>query len=166
MTSCRPRRRDGGATGAIGVLAALLLFGAPAFAAEPARTEPGHLHPPPEDPPTFEQTAPMWWPKKPQVVTRANKSWRTAGKVDRALSQACSNHRFTERIFMLFRAVYVDDVLGVAFGHGLNLYDPDHKAKPELIYLFRFGSTTGCLVLTTKNLDPAAAPADPGAKPR
>ena len=135
-----------------------LLLAGPAVAAEPARTDPGHLHPPPDDPPTADQTALMWWPKKPQVVLRSKKEWHTAGKIDRALSQACSNHSFTERVYMAYRAVFADDVLGVAFGHGLNLFDPAHKAKPDQIYLFRFGGTTGCLVLTTRNLDPAAAP--------
>ena len=58
---------------------------------------------------------------------------------------------------MLFRAIFSDDTLGVAFGHGLNLYDPDHLAKNDLIYLFRFAGTTACEVLTRKNGDARVA---------
>lgn len=148
---------------AFGVAAALALalaLAGPARAAEPIRSDPRHLQPPPDDDPNFELYAPLWWAKRPQVVLRAKTGWLAAGKIDRALSNACAGHRFIEIIPMLFRAVFTDDVLGVAFGHGLNLRDLDHKAKPEMIYLFRFGGTTGCEVLTMRNKDPAAAAPD------
>ena len=130
-----------------------------AFAADPLRTDPHHLAPPPDNDPHFEQNRLMLWPKKPQVVLRdRKKDWRKAGKPDKALTKACRAGRFHEREYLLFRAIYQDDALGVAFGHGLNLYDPDHKGKPEVIYLFWQGGTAMCEVLTTKNLDPSAAP--------
>ena len=77
---------------------------------------------------------------------------------------SCRAGRFREREYLLFRAIYKDDALGVAFGHGLNLFDPDRKAKPEKIYLFWRGGSAMCEVLTTSNLDPKASPATPPAK--
>ncbi|MEI6556911.1 MAG: hypothetical protein WCO00_00780 [Rhodospirillaceae bacterium] len=146
-------------------LAVLLLLAAlPAAAAEPQRTSPGHMVPPAENDPHFEQYRLTLTPKKPQVVMRdAKKDWRKAGKPDKALTRACRAGRFRERQFLLFRAVFKIDALGVAFGHGLNLYDPDHLAKPDTIYLFWQGGTAACEVLTTGNLDPKSAPADPNA---
>lgn len=136
-----------------------LLAALPAFAAEPVRTDPGHLYPPPDDDPHFEQNRLLLMPKKPQVIIRdRKKEWRKAGKMDKALTRACRAGRFREFEPLLFRAIYTDDALGVAFGHGLNLYDPDHKAKPELIYLFWHGGTAACEVMTTTNLDPNAVP--------
>jgi hypothetical protein len=128
---------------------------------EPARTDPHHLTPPPSDAPTSDNTAPQLWPKRPQVVLRAQTPWSKGGKIDRALSEACRNGRFRERTPMLFRAMFTDDVLGVAFGHGLNLRDLDHKGRTDTIYLFRFGDSTACTVLTLPNRDPAAAPPPP-----
>ena len=140
-----------------------LALAAPVHAAEPVRSNPGHLRPPPDDDPNFDLYAPQRWAKTPLVVMRSKAEWRTAGKLDRALSNACAAHRFLEIIPMLYRAVFVDDVLGVAFGHGLNLRDLDRKAKPDMIYLFRFGGTTGCEVVTMKNKDPAVSPPGAGA---
>jgi hypothetical protein len=54
---------------------------------------------------------------------------------------------------MLYRAFFSDGTLGVAFGYGLNLYDPDHKANPSLIYLFQFDGLNNCQVLTIPNQD-------------
>ena len=140
-------------------LAVLLLAVLPAFAAEPVRTDPRHLVPPPDDDPNFEQNRLTLTPKKPQVIIRdRKKEWRKAGKMDKALTKACRAGRFREFEPLLFRAIYTDDALGVAFGHGLNLHDPDHKARPDLIYLFWHGGTAACEVLTTTNLDPNAVP--------
>jgi len=134
----------------------------PAFAAEPVRTDPAHLHPPPDDDPHFEDNRLLLMPKKPQVIIRdRKKEWRKAGKMDKALTKACRAGRFSEFEPLLFRAIYTDDALGVAFGHGLNLYDPDHKARADTIYLFWHGGTAACEVLTTTNLDPNAVPANP-----
>ena len=138
-------------------LAAALLGSGAVFAAEPMRTKSGHMVPPPEDDPHFEEYRLLLLPKKPQVVMRDNKKdWRKAGKMDKALTRACRAGRFREWEPLLFRAIYSGEVLGVAFGHGLNLRDADHLAKPNLIYLFHDGGTAGCEVMTTQNLDPRA----------
>ncbi len=136
---------------------ALLLLALPADAGEPQRTRPGHMAPPAEDDPHFEQYRLMMLPKRPQVVARdKTKDWHKAGKPDKELTKACRAGRFHEREYLLFRAIYKEDALGVAFGHGLNLVDPDHKAKADTIYLFWQGGTAMCQVLTTANLDPRA----------
>ena len=143
------------------LLALLLAATPPALAAEPQRTDPRHLVPPPDDDPHFEQYRLTLSPKKPQVVFKdRKKEWRKAGKVDKGLTKACRTGRFREFEPLLFRAIYSDDMLGVAFGHGLNLVDLDHKAGVGTIYLFRQGGTAACEVLTTGNLDPNAVPAD------
>ena len=139
-------------------LAFALLGGGAAPAAEPTRTNPGHMVPPPEDDPHFEAYRLLMLPKKPQVVKRDNKTdWRKAGKMDKSLTKACRAGRFREWEPLLFRAIYSGEALGVAFGHGLNLRDADHLAKPDTIYLFHDGGTAACEVMTTKNLDPRAA---------
>ncbi len=141
---------------ALALLAGILAFCA-AAQADPVQTNPGHLAPPAADDPHFEQNRLTLSPKKSQVVIRdAKKEWRKAGKLDKALTAACRAKRFREREYLLFRAIYKDSTLGVAFGHGLNIYDPDRKAKPGMIYLFWQGGTTACEVLTTANLDPNA----------
>ena len=55
---------------------------------------------------------------------------------------------------MRFRAIYGNGILGVAFGYGLNLVDPDGLARPDMVYLFRNGNSSGCSVLATPNRDP------------
>lgn len=137
---------------------AVVFLASAAWAGDPVRSDLRHLKPPPDDNPNFDIHPPQRWPKTPQVVIRAKSSWRKGGTLDRALSNACANHRFVEIVPMLFRAVFEDDVLGVAFGHGLNLRDLDRKAKIDKIYLFRFGGTTGCEVLSLANPDPRVAP--------
>jgi hypothetical protein len=109
------------------------------------------------DDPNLDRLAPTWQAKRAQIVFRDTKEWRKGGKIERALSLACRNGGFTELRPMQFRAVFTDDVLGVAFGHGLNLHDPGHLAKTDQIYLFRFAGTNACQVLSRPNLDPAAA---------
>jgi hypothetical protein len=88
------------------------------------------------------------------VVVRSKAEWRNGGTLDKAATAACRSGRLGEITPMLYRAVFSDDVLGVAFGYGLNLHDPDHKADPKKIYLFRFDGLTSCQVLTMPNPDP------------
>ncbi|MEI6986129.1 MAG: hypothetical protein WCK65_08375 [Rhodospirillaceae bacterium] len=126
-------------------------------AAEQVRTDPHHMRAPPDDVSGYDRQTPQRWYRPALVALRAKTEWRKAGKVDRDLSNACAAGRFKEVSPMQYRAIYSDDVLGVAFGHGLNLFDPERKAKPGSVYLFRFGGSTACQVLTTKNLDPASA---------
>jgi len=118
------------------------------------RTNPQHLAPPPEGDSATDHPPVVRWPSPPQVVVRAKTGWRQGGTLDKAATAACRAGRFGERTSMLYRAVFDDDVLGVAFGYGLNLYDPDHKADAKTIYLFRFGGLTSCQVLTMPNPDP------------
>ncbi len=119
------------------------------------RTDPKHLPPVPENTlPGASQNPPLLWPKKSLVVIRDHKTpWRKSGKPDRALTLACSAGRFTEVTAGQYRAVFSDELLGVAFGHGLNLHDPDRRADPKTIYLFYQDGTNACQVLTRPNPD-------------
>ncbi len=112
-----------------------------------------HLAPLPDDPLTDHQPL-QRWPSPPQVVVRSKDEWRKGGTLDKALTRACRSGRFGEATPMLYRAVFSDAVLGVAFGYGLNLYDPDRKANLKTIYLFQFGGLNNCQVLTMPNQDP------------
>lgn len=114
----------------------------------------------------------MRFPLPPQwVVIKSKEDWRKAGgKANKKLSDACALGYFGERLRMRFRAVFQRDVFGVAFGHGLNLNDPKKLADRKMIYMFRNGDTTGCLVMEMTNRDArmlaeaegAAAPLLPG----
>lgn len=120
------------------------------------RTEPGHLRPPPPGgydlplaPPVVSFPLPPEW-----VTIRSDEDWRKAGRIDKELSRACSLGDFHETLRLRFRAYYKKDILGVAFGYGLNLTDLRKLADPKMIYLFRNGDSTGCVVLATPNRDP------------
>jgi hypothetical protein len=116
------------------------------------RTDPMHLVPIPDDP--LRDHPPLQrWPTPSQVVVRSKSEWRLGGKRDVAATSACRAGRFHEITPMLYRAFFSDGTLGVAFGYGLNLYDPDHKANPSLIYLFQFDGLNNCQVLTIPNQD-------------
>ena len=85
------------------------------------------------------------FPLPPQWVTiRSNEDWRKAGKFEKELSRDCAALRFKEITPLRFRAYFKGEVLGVAFGHGLNLNDPERKADRKKIYLFRNGNTDVC----------------------
>ncbi|MGQ9365576.1 hypothetical protein [Azospirillum sp. ST 5-10] len=157
MGRARTRRRRA-------ALAALLLAGLPPAAlptAEPAaagpleRTDPHHLAPVPPGGYDLPLAPPvMRFPLPPQWVTiRSDEDWRSAGRIDKELSKACAERRFREMVPMRFRAVFGRDVLGVAFGHGLNLSDAGKLADPRMIYLFRNGDSTGCVVVAMTNED-------------
>ncbi len=83
--------------------------------------------------------------------------WRDAGRIVPALSDACARRQFRERRPLRFRAVYQNAILGMAFGHGLNLYDPEQRADPLMMYLFVNGGTSGCTVLVRPNPDARVA---------
>ncbi|CAK0750659.1 Secreted protein [Azospirillaceae bacterium] len=88
------------------------------------------------------------------VILDRKKEWRNSGKVDQKLSQACAEGMFDEIVPKYYRAIFKDGVLGVAFGHGLNLRDEKKLADPKKVYLFVSGDTTGCTVLVLPNKDP------------
>lgn len=145
-----------GGTGTLAVALAAALNGASgaAWAGAMERTEPGHLSPVPpgQDLPI---TPPMvQYPMPPQWVTiRSNQEWRKVGTFQKALSKDCAARRFRELSPLRFRAYFKGEVVGVAFGHGLNLYDPQKKADRKLIYLFRDGDSTACTIQTITNED-------------
>jgi len=137
-------------------LAVLMLAAAPAVAASVERTDPQHLTPPPPggydlplSPPVVRFPLPPQW-----LAIKNDLDWRKAGVFDKKLSDACALRKFTEKQPMRFRAAYKGEVLGVAFGHGLNLNDPGKLADPKMIYLFRNGDSTQCGVLKMPNDDP------------
>lgn len=118
------------------------------------RTDPGHV-PPLPDSASRGVVPPVWYPFVPRLVSRqADQDWRAAGRVDKELSAACRRGEFREYAPNRFRAVFRDGMLGVAFGHGMNLVDTGKRADPGLIYYFRDSNTTGCLVLSANNPDP------------
>lgn len=147
-------------------LAALCLCGlvlpvaAPALAGALERTEPGHQAPPqpggslPIAPPIVQYALPSQW-----MTIRSKEDWRKAGTFEKELSKDCAALRFGEIEPMRFRAYYNGEVLGVAFGHGLNLRDPGKKADRKKIYLFRNGDSTNCTVQSMDNKDPRVNPA-------
>ncbi|CAK0759154.1 conserved hypothetical protein [Azospirillaceae bacterium] len=129
-----------------------------ALAGEPVRTDPHHLLPPPH----FEDRSRPAdrltnYGQTPRVVLRSDEIWRKGGSIDSKLTSACAARQFRETVPLLYRAVFKDEVLGVAFGHGVNLTDTKKLADPRKIYLFRHGDSTGCLVLSRTNPDPAVA---------
>ncbi len=137
-----------------------LLGAAPALAGALERTEQGHMAPPqpgsslPIAPPLVQYALPSQW-----MTIRSKEDWRKAGKFEKDLSKDCAALRFNEIEPMRFRAYYKGEVLGVAFGHGLNLHDPGKKADRKKIYLFRNGDSTGCTVQSMDNQDPRVNPA-------
>lgn len=133
-----------------------LLLAAPAAAQTPLqRTDPGHQPPVPPGGYDLPLSPPvMRFPMPPQlVIVRSNEDWRTFGTVVKPLSDACAARRFREQLPKRFRAIFRGEVLGVAFGHGLNLVDPDKKADRSKIYLFRNGDSTACMVIAIDNQD-------------
>jgi hypothetical protein len=146
---------------AVAVTVAMAAAVAAAVTATPAgaggpitRTEPGHLAPipPGRDLPLLPPVVP--YPPPPQLVfLRTGEDWWKAGKIEKDLSRACAARDFRELLPMRYRAVFKTDILGVAFGHGVNLYDPDKRGKRKLIYLFRHGDSTDCTVVSMTNRD-------------
>ena len=122
-----------------------------------ARTAPGHLRGNQGPGDSFALTPVMRYPLPPQVVIDDPKrDWYTVGKINKKLSQACLEHRFGERLPLRFRAFFKNQVVvGVAFGHGLNLWDPGQLAQRDKIYLFRQADVSGCTVAELPNNDPA-----------
>jgi hypothetical protein len=83
------------------------------------------------------------------VLTSRSPYWKV-GERDDALSRACALNRFNmeepERFVARFVGKDGTDVLGIAKGSGLNLRDPDRRAKPTEDYFFRNHGTTACEV--------------------
>jgi hypothetical protein len=141
------------------VAACAALLAVPAGAEPLERTDPQHLAPLPPNgydlplsPPVVRFPLPAQW-----VTIRSDLDWRKAGTFDKKLSDACATRKFVQKQALRFRAVYNGEVLGVAFGHGLNLSDPGKLADPKKIYLFRNGDSTQCAVLSMRNDDPAVS---------
>ena len=83
------------------------------------------------------------------VLTSRSPYWKV-GERDDALSRACALSRFNmqepERLVARFVGKEGPEVLGIAKGSGLNLRDPDRRAKPAEDYFFRNHGTTACEV--------------------
>lgn len=138
------------------LVAWVLLLALPAIAGPLDRTDPAHQPPLPPGgydlplaPPVVRFPLPSQW-----MTINKDLDWRKAGIFDKKLSAACSARTFTETLPLRFRAAYRGEILGVAFGHGLNLTDPGKLADPKMIYLFRDGDSTRCGVLKLRNDDP------------
>lgn len=136
--------------------AGVLAVASPALSDSPlSRTEEQHQAPVPPGGYDLPLAPPVVrYPLPPQWVTiRSTQDWRKAGRFEKALSDLCAARKFRELLPMRFRAIFKGEVLGVAFGHGLNLYDPKKQANRKLIYLFRNGDATGCTVVSITNED-------------
>lgn len=138
-------------------MAVLILTATPTLAAGPLETtSPGHMPPVPPGGYELPLSPPVVrFPLPPQWVTiQSQEDWRKSGaKVNKKLSAACALGRFSELLPLRYRAVFRRDVFGVAFGHGLNLSDPDRLARRDMIYLFRDGDSTNCMVAEMTNRD-------------
>lgn len=132
-----------------------MLLAGSAVAAPVQRTDPNHLPPVPPGGYDLPLAPPVVrFPLPPQWVTiRANQDWRKTGTIDKGLSAACAARSFREVQPLRFRAIFKGEVLGVAFGHGLNLHDSDKRADRKMIYLFRNGDSSACVVLAMRNED-------------
>lgn len=131
------------------------------------QTQPGHLPPLPAEGGQLVPAQPLvGYPLRSQVLLRnPGAAWNAFGRVDQGLSDACAAHRFTERINLQYRAIFErKDILGVAFGNGTNLVDADRRAQPDMIYLFRHGDSTACVVLVMTQVEFKRAN-DPNANP-
>ncbi len=95
------------------------------------------------------------------VITSKSPFWKV-GVADAELGKACSLGRFgmaePEHYVARFTGATGAAVLGIAKGSGLNLYDPDHHAKPEEDYFFRAHGTTSCEVYVGGRKGGAPAP--------
>jgi len=143
-----------------GATVALALLAGPAGAnddpiSKVERTDPRHMPPLPPGGYDLPLSPPVvQFPLPPQWVTiRSKEDWRKAGRIDKKLSDACAARKFRQLLPMRFRAVFRTDVLGVAFGHGLNLVDEGKLADKKMIYLFRNGDSTACVVVAMDNQD-------------
>jgi hypothetical protein len=89
-------------------------------------------------------------PARAEVVLTSKSPYWKVGPRDDALSKACALGRFNlgrpERLVAQFRGKDGPETLGIAKGSGLNLRDPDRRAKPNEDYFFRNHGTTGCEV--------------------
>ena len=153
------------AAAACAALLAILALIGPALAGPPMeRTDPQHLAPLPPGGYDLPLAPPLvHFPMPPQwVMVRPKEDWRKAGTFDKKLSDACAARKFVEKQGLRFRASFKGEVLGVAFGHGLNLYDPGKLADPKMTYLFRNGDSTYCAVLKMRNEDRAVSGAPAG----
>jgi hypothetical protein len=87
------------------------------------------------------------------LVRKVEGGMETLGKLDRDLSQACQAGLFRQAKASKMIAVAKKGVLGVAFGHGLNLVDPMKMADRSKVYYFQNASTSLCLVRVGDNWD-------------
>ena len=89
-------------------------------------------------------------PARAEAVFTSKYPYWKVGPRDDALSKACALGRFNldhpERLVAQFRGKEGPETLGVAKGSGLNLRDPDRRAKRNEDYFFRNHGTTGCEV--------------------
>jgi len=136
---------------AAGLLAATGAFTAPAAGADGlSRTHSEHFDRPefpvPSHLPVFQAL-----PVLPKVYSRdPKKEWRSAGQFEPDLSDACARREFRQLMPLRYRAVFKNGVLGVAFGYGLNLFDPKKLAKPDRLYYFHDANSSGCTVMSNR----------------
>jgi hypothetical protein len=135
------------------VLAALcILTAGPATGADRprlAKTPPRHLESLPVNPDPPKAVLPV----KPiperlhRDVYAIRDRVRDFAQVSADLSEACRRGRFIQRLNLLFGVRSADDrPIGVAYGSGVNLHDPDRRSKLDLVYFFDRQDTSLCRV--------------------
>jgi len=124
------------------------------------RTAPGHMTPPLGMPLEQAVPSPMFRPDEHPagiVVKRVQGDWTNLGKLDRPMSEACQRGVFKERKPSKMVAISKNATLGVGFGHGLGLVDPQKLADRSKVYYFYHASTSFCQVRSEDNWDPRYA---------
>lgn len=89
----------------------------------------------------------------PKGVTKVVKTplpnWQV-GTIDKSLSKLCSLGQFNQRVPFRYAGSFTGNsgasLLGAAKGSGLNLFDPQKKAKSDRDYWFYRDRTSNCIV--------------------
>jgi hypothetical protein len=95
------------------------------------------------------------------LVVSTKPYWQV-GPRDDILSRSCSLGRFNParagRYVARFTGKQGSDVLDIAKGNGVNLWDPQHHGKPGEDYYFRNQGTTVCEVFVGGRKGPTKPP--------
>jgi hypothetical protein len=104
-------------------------------------------------------------PIRPErIVYRLKGRIRDVAKLDAELSKACRRGAFVQRLNSIFRVRSADDrPIGIGWGSGVNLHDPEKRSHLDKVYLFDRQDTGLCAVWVApldtmiRHLDPSPA---------
>lgn len=139
------------------LLLAVAHFGVHGAAAEPIkpeRTDPQHMGPPLRYPPTVLDPRPGPGRITSRTVYSLSEAELTrAAPVNQELSRMCGRGVFGQQMDGWLSARTPERRYGVAFSNGANLYDPQGRADPSLVFLFRYPGTAWCQVRVARQAD-------------